>query len=77
MSSLSNGDCGGASASAWRRSTFCASGECVEVAVSDGGAILVRDSKVPQSEPLSFTQDEFRAFVLGAAAGQYNDLAGL
>jgi hypothetical protein len=77
MSSLNNGDSeGSARLGVWRRSTFCASGECVEIA-SSNGAILVRDSKALHSEPLRFTQSEFRAFVLGAAAGEYNDFAGL
>lgn len=77
MSSLNNGDQEGATPGlAWRRSSFCASGECVEIAASDG-AILVRDSKVPQGPPLRYTKSEFRAFILGAVAGEFNDLAGL
>jgi len=58
----------------WRRSRFCASGECVEIAKSDG-MILVRDSKAPHVEPLTYTQDEFRAFVRGVMAGDFDDLA--
>jgi len=57
----------------WRRSSFCASGECVEIAMSDG-MILMRDSKAPHVLPLTYTQDEFRAFVRGVVAGEFDDL---
>ena len=46
----------------WQRS--CASSSCVEVAkVAD--RFLIRDSKKPDVEPLSFTEDEWAAFVRG------------
>ena len=60
----------------WRKSSYCQSGECLEVSALDG-MILVRDSKAPQAGPLSYTADEFRAFIRGALAGEFNDLAGL
>lgn len=40
----------------WHRSSFCASGACVEVAVSEFGDVLVSDSKLGKESPvLSFT----------------------
>jgi uncharacterized protein DUF397 len=54
----------------WRRSSFCHSGECIEVAVYDG-MVLMRDSKEPHVRPLRFSAEEFEAFVRGAAAGDF------
>lgn len=57
----------------WRRTSFCASGECVEVGQQDQ-MILVRDSKDPGQAPLQYTRDEFRAFADGIKAGELDDL---
>ena len=46
----------------WRRSSECASGTCVEVARIPG-RYLIRDTKHPDATPLSFTDDEWDAFV--------------
>jgi len=54
--------------------TFRALGECVEVSALDG-MVMVRDSKAPQAGTLSFNADEFRSFVRGVVAGEFNDLA--
>jgi hypothetical protein len=54
----------------WCRSSFCMSGECVEVSAVDG-AIFIRDSKEPHAKPLRFSTEEFSAFVRGAAAGDF------
>lgn len=58
----------------WRRSSFCAQGECVEVAVS-GDAVLIRDSKDPGPVQV-YSAAEFRALALGIRAGEYDDLIG-
>ncbi len=55
---------------AWRRSTYCGSAACVEIAQQDG-QILVRDSKDPNSAVLAFTQDEWSAFISGVNAGEF------
>ena len=48
----------------------CANGSCVEVAkVAD--RFLIRDSKKPDVEPLSFTEDEWAAFVRGVKDGVF------
>jgi Domain of unknown function (DUF397) len=54
----------------WRKSSRCTSGTCVEVAkVAD--QYLIRDSKQPGTAPLSFTEDEWVAFVAGVNAGEF------
>jgi hypothetical protein len=55
----------------WQKSSYCGSAACVEVAQTDD-VILVRDSKNPQIMPLSFTPDEWTAFVAGVKAGEFN-----
>ena len=58
---------------AWRRSSSCAAGECVEVAAQDG-MVLLRDSKNPQAGVHRYSVDEFQAFVRGCRAGEFDDL---
>jgi len=54
----------------WSRSSYCGTGACVEVAkVAD--QFLVRDSKNPDTPALTFTADEWTAFLDGAAAGEF------
>lgn len=48
--------------------------DCVELAGGEGGAVHVRDSKDPAGAVLSFTQSEFRAFLGGAKAGEFDAL---
>lgn len=55
----------------WTRSSFCDVTNCVEVAVSSGG-IGVRDGKCADSPVLSFTRDEWNAFVLGVKSGEFD-----
>jgi hypothetical protein len=76
MSSLHDGAGEAAPALAWRKSSFCASGECVEITARDG-MVLIRDSKAPQSGVLTYSADEFRSFVRGVMAGEFSDLCGL
>jgi hypothetical protein len=59
---------------AWRKASFCGSGECVEVAELNG-MIVMRDSK-DRRDMLHYTTDEFRSFVLGIKAGEFDDLVG-
>lgn len=59
------------SRAAWRKSSFStANGACVEFARLADGTIGVRDSKEPDGAVLRFTDDEVRAFILGAQAGE-------
>ncbi|MEV6966785.1 DUF397 domain-containing protein [Hamadaea sp. NPDC051192] len=56
---------------AWKRSTRCDSGTCVEVASLKDG-VVVRDSKDPDGPVLRFTNDEWHAFILGAQQQEFN-----
>jgi hypothetical protein len=54
----------------WRRSTFCGTAACVEVAdLADGTA--VRDSKDPAGEPIPFTAIGWRAFIAEVRRGGF------
>jgi hypothetical protein len=55
----------------FRKSSFCGSSACVEVAQADGD-VLVRDSKDPAVPPLRFTADEWAAFTAGVRAGEFD-----
>ncbi|MBT0772935.1 DUF397 domain-containing protein [Kineosporia sp. J2-2] len=59
----------------WRRSSFCNSVSCLEVA-QDETDVLVRDSKDPAATPQRYTRQEWLAFVLAVKAGEFDDLAG-
>lgn len=48
----------------WRRSTYCESGSCVEVART-GDSVFMRNSSSPDGPILTFTHAEWTAFVRG------------
>jgi len=48
----------------WRKSSYSNTGaNCVEVARTRSAKVAVRDSKDPDGETLSFSLDEWKAFV--------------
>jgi hypothetical protein len=48
----------------WRKSSYSNTGaNCVEVARTRSGKVAVRDSKNPDGPVLSFSLDEWKAFV--------------
>jgi len=55
----------------WRRSMFCANGECAEIA-KDNGYILMRSTLAPKVM-VRFTPAEFRALRRGFQAGEFDD----
>lgn len=55
----------------WRRSSRCGGGACVEVAKIDG-FYHVRDAKDPNGAVLTFSADEWAAFVAGAKASEFD-----
>ncbi len=57
----------------WRRSSLCtgADSTCVEVAF-EAGVVAVRDGKDPDGPALRFTAAEWRAFLAGARAGEFD-----
>lgn len=57
----------------WRKSSFSGQGAtCVEVAELPGSGRAVRDSKAGDGSPvLTFSADEWRAFVAGVKGGEF------
>ncbi|MGH9151148.1 MAG: DUF397 domain-containing protein [Acidimicrobiales bacterium] len=59
----------------WRKSSYSGqNGDCVELA-DLGATVAVRDSKDPTGPVLAFTRTELAAFLAGAKAGEFDDLA--
>jgi hypothetical protein len=61
---------------AWRTSSFSGDngGNCVEVAPTGDDTIAVRHSKDPDGPVITYTRSEFRAFVAGVKADEFDDL---
>lgn len=64
---------------AWRKASFCASGECVEVAQRNGMIILrspngPRGVSVGPRRRVRYTSQEWQTFVRGIKAGEFDDL---
>ena len=55
----------------WRKSGASADGACVEVAIMEA-AVLVRQSKDRAGPILTFTHDEWAAFLIGARGGTFD-----
>jgi len=57
----------------FRQSSFCAAGNCVEVAALPSDEIVIRDSKDsrPDAPLLTFTAAEWDAFLRGVASGEF------
>jgi hypothetical protein len=56
----------------WRKSSYSSSNaNCVEVRASADG-VDVRDTKDREGPSLGFTPDEWRAFIAGAKAGEFD-----
>ena len=59
----------------WRKSSFSAESNCVELALTSDGGVAMRNSNRPAVGPVLFTQEEIKAFLLGAKAGEFDDMA--
>jgi hypothetical protein len=63
----------------WRKASFCASGECVEVAQRNG-MIVLRSANGPRGisvgprRHVHYTTQEWQTFVRGVKAGEFDDL---
>jgi hypothetical protein len=61
---------------AWRKSKASnPSGACVEVAALPDGGVALRNSRHPAGPALIYTRAEIAAFLAGARAGEFDDLA--
>jgi hypothetical protein len=61
----------------WRKSRASnPRGDCVELAKLPGGGAAVRHSRDPHGPTLVYTRAEIAAFLAGAKAGEFDDLAG-
>ncbi|HTJ32103.1 MAG TPA: DUF397 domain-containing protein [Dactylosporangium sp.] len=56
----------------WRKSTYCGTQSCVEVADLALEGIAVRDAKNPDGSVLSFERHTWGAFVDGIKAGRFD-----
>lgn len=57
----------------FRTSSFCSLGDCVEVGQAPDGSVVVRDTKdAERRQALTFTRDEWVAFLAGARAGEFD-----
>jgi Domain of unknown function (DUF397) len=56
----------------WRKSTYSALNGCAEVAFLPDGRVAMRDSKQPHAGALVFTPAEWRAFLDGVRAGEFD-----
>ena len=56
----------------WRVSSLCSgNGECVAVATLPSGDIVVKDTKEADGTVLRFNASEWRAFIAGVRAGEF------
>jgi hypothetical protein len=55
----------------WRRSTLCATGSCVEVAIA-GHHVAVRDSKREHGPVLQFEREAWEDFLAGVRSGEFD-----
>ncbi len=61
----------------WRKSAASnPNGDCVELAPLPAGEVAVRNSRGPHGSALIYTRAEIAAFLRGAKAGEFDDLAG-
>ena len=59
----------------WRKSAASnPNGDCVELAPLPAGGVAVRNSRAPAGTALIYTRAEIEAFLLGAKAGEFDDL---
>ncbi len=61
----------------WRRSSYCAAGDCIEVkAAAHPGLLYLRISLdgQPGRTTIAVTRSELAAFKAGLAAGEFDDL---
>jgi hypothetical protein len=58
----------------WRKASYCASGQCVEVAQWKG-IVMLRDSQNPHGLVLSYTAKEWQGFASAVKSGRFDNLS--
>jgi len=53
-------------------SSLCGSGTCVGVARLENGIVAVQDTKNLTGQPLTFTKDEWQAFIAGVKNDEFD-----
>ena len=64
----------GSKQSPWRVARKSAGGNCVQVR-PDSGMIVVGNTRFPEGPFISYTHDEWAAFLDGAKKGEFDDLS--
>lgn len=60
----------------WRKASASnPTGNCVELAKLPGGEVAMRNSRFPNGPVIVYTPAEIAAFLEGARAGEFDDLA--
>ena len=57
----------------WRTALNCNGGACVQVAATEQG-VLLGNTRQPTGPVISYTPDEWHAFVTGIKKGDFDDL---
>jgi Domain of unknown function (DUF397) len=70
---MTSDEVGQAAAPAFRRSSFCASGECIEVARRDY-TITLRDSTQPRGTMLHYASSDWASFIRNIKSGKLDSL---
>ncbi|GKQ33841.1 DUF397 domain-containing protein [Streptomyces sp. A012304] len=75
MSSMRNGVRASELDARWIKSSHSGpEGDCVEMAVLDGGGVAMRNSRDPEGPALVYTPAEVAAFLAGAKDGEFDHL---
>lgn len=56
----------------WRKSSYSALQDCVEVRHAPDGHVEMRDTKDRDAGALAFSESEFAAFLAGIKAGEFD-----
>jgi Domain of unknown function (DUF397) len=56
----------------WQVSSLCSGGDCVAVGRMPSGHVLLKDTKDPDGPQLRFAASEWRAFLAGVHAGDFD-----
>lgn len=56
----------------WRKSRYCETSACVEIARCDDGTIFLRDGKDPDGPVLRFTERQWLVFLSCLRSGEFN-----